>query len=86
MMVLEVCNASVSYDIEGTQEKFVTLKLDDFQGEDISAFGSEVQKQVKVIQNGYALPIRTGSKYLSKLTRTSCQRMNRNVYAMFDDV
>jgi hypothetical protein len=60
MMVLEVCNASVSYDIESAQEKFDTLKLDDFQGEDISAFGAEVQKQVKVIQTGYALPIRTG--------------------------
>jgi hypothetical protein len=45
MMVLEVCNASVSYDIEGAQEKLDTLKLDDFQGENISAFGVEVQKQ-----------------------------------------
>jgi hypothetical protein len=75
MMVLEVCNTSVSYDIEGAQEKFDTLKQDDFQGEDISAFGAEVQKQVKVIQTGYALPIRTGSKYLSKLTSTSCEQM-----------
>jgi hypothetical protein len=86
MMVLEVCNASMSYDIEGAQEKFDSLKLDDFQGEDISAFGAEVQKQVKVIQTGYALPIRTGSKYLTKLTSTSCERMNRKVYALFDDV
>jgi hypothetical protein len=86
MMVLEVCNASVSYDIEAAQEKFDTLKLDDFQGEDISDFGAEVQKQVKVIQTGYALPIRTGSKYLGKLTSTICERMNRKVNTMFDDV
>jgi hypothetical protein len=86
MMVLEVCNASVPYDIEGAQDKFDSLKLDDFQGEDISAFGAEVQKQVKVIQTGYDLPIRTGSKYLTKLTSTSCERMHRKVYALFDDV
>jgi hypothetical protein len=86
MMVLEVCNASVSYDIEGAQEKNDSLKLDEIQGEDISAFGAEVQKQVKVIQTEYALLIRTGSKYLSKLTSTSCERMHRKVYALFDDV
>jgi hypothetical protein len=86
MMVLEVCNASVSYDIEGAQEKIDNLKLDDFQGDDISAFGAEVQKQVKIVQTGYALSIRTGSKYLSKLTSTSCERMNRRLYTMLDDV
>jgi hypothetical protein len=46
MMVLEVCTSSVSNDIEGAQEKFDSLKLDDFQGEDISALGAEAQKQV----------------------------------------
>jgi hypothetical protein len=66
--------------------KFDNLKLDDFQGEDISAFVAKVQKQVKIVQTGYALPICTGSKYLSKLTSTSCERMNWKVYAMFDDV
>jgi hypothetical protein len=86
MMVLEVCNASVSYDFQGAQEKFDILKLDDFQGEDISAFVAEVQKQVKIVKTGYALPICTGSKYLGKLTITSCERMHRKVYAMFDDV
>lgn len=86
MMVLEVCNASVSYDIEGAQEKFEALTLDTFQGEDISALGAEAQKQVKIMQTGYALPIRTGSKFLNKITSTSSERMNRKVYALYDDV
>jgi hypothetical protein len=59
----EVCNASVSYEIEGAQEKFDALTLDTFQGEDISALGAKAQKQVKIMQTGYALPIRTGSKF-----------------------
>jgi hypothetical protein len=33
MMVLEVCNVPVSYDIGGAQEKNDSLKLDDFQRE-----------------------------------------------------
>jgi hypothetical protein len=86
MMVLEVCNASVSYDIEGAQDKFEALTLDTFQGEDISALGAEAQKQVKIMQTGYALPIRTGSEFLNKITSTSSERMNRKVYALYDEV
>jgi hypothetical protein len=86
MMVLEVCKASVSYDIEGAQEKFDTLILDNFPGEDISALGYEAQNQVKILQTGYALPIRTGSKYLGKLTATRFERMHRKVFAIYDDV
>jgi hypothetical protein len=86
MMVLKVCNASVSCDIEGTQEKFDALILDNFPGEDMYALGAEAQKHVKILQTGYALPICTGYKYLGKLTATSCERMNRKVFTIYDDV
>jgi hypothetical protein len=86
MMVLEVCNASVSYDIEGAQEKFDALILDTFQGEEISALGAEAQKQVKIMKTGYALPIRTASKLLNKITSTSSKRMNCKLFALYDDI
>jgi hypothetical protein len=57
MMALEILNASVSYDIKGAQVKLDQLTLSNYPGEDFSAFYSDAQKQIKVMQSGYALPI-----------------------------
>jgi hypothetical protein len=35
-MALDIFNASVSFDIEGAQEKIEALALDDFPGEDLT--------------------------------------------------
>jgi hypothetical protein len=56
MMALEISNASVSYD-EGSQVKLDQLTLSNYPGEDVSAFCSDAQRQIKVMQSGYALPI-----------------------------
>jgi hypothetical protein len=72
IMALEISNASVSYDIEGAQVKLYQLTLSNYPGEDVSAFCSDAQKQIKVMQSGYALPIRVGSKLLMKCTKTEC--------------
>jgi hypothetical protein len=36
VMALDICNASVSFDIEGAQEKFEALALDDFPGDNLT--------------------------------------------------
>jgi hypothetical protein len=64
MMALEISNTSVSYDIEGAQVKLDQLTLSNYPGEDVSAFCSDAQTQIKVMQIGYALPIRVGSKLM----------------------
>jgi hypothetical protein len=69
MMALEISNASVSYDIEGAQVKLDQITLSNYPGEEVSAFCSDTQKQIKVMQSRYALPIRVGSKMLMKCTK-----------------
>jgi hypothetical protein len=38
------------------------------------------------MQNGYALPIRVGSKLLMKCTKTECEYFNRKVFDRLDKV
>jgi hypothetical protein len=80
LMALDVCNASVSFDIEGAQEKLDELTVNDFPGENLMECMATAQKYVKVIQIGYALPIRMGSKLLMKFTKTEYEFFNRKAY------
>jgi hypothetical protein len=86
MVALEISNVSVSYDIEGAQVKLDQLTLLNYPGEDVSTFCSDAQKQIKVMQSGYALPIRVGSKLLMKCTKTECEYFNRKVFDRLDKV
>jgi DNA-directed RNA polymerase subunit M/transcription elongation factor TFIIS len=86
MMALEISNASVSYDIKGAQVKLDELTLSNYPGEDVSAFCSDAQRQIKVMQSGYALPILVGSKLLMKCTKTECEYFNRKVFDRLDKV
>jgi hypothetical protein len=83
-MAMDICNASQSFDIEGAQEKYDALKLEDFPDEDVMACSAAAQKHVKVLQSGYAPPYRTGSKLLSKFTKSSCEEFNRKAFAKLD--
>jgi hypothetical protein len=47
---------------------------------------ADAQKQIKVMQSGYAVPIRVGSNMLIKCSKTECEYFNRNVYSMLDKV
>jgi hypothetical protein len=40
--------------------------------------------EFKVMEIGYALPVRTGSKLLMKCTRTECNFFNRKAYDYLD--
>jgi hypothetical protein len=60
------------------------LKLETYPGEDITACASYAQKQFKIVQSGYAPPVRSGSKLLLKFSSTECEQFNRQVYAMLD--
>jgi hypothetical protein len=84
MMALYICNASQSFDIDGSQTKLDELKLEKYPGEDITACAAYAQKQFKILQSGYAHPVRSGSKLLLKLCATECEQFNRQVYAMLD--
>jgi hypothetical protein len=44
-----LCNASVSFDIEGAREKLKALTLSDYPGEDVTAFMADAHKQIKVM-------------------------------------
>jgi hypothetical protein len=83
-MAMDICNASKSFDIEGAQERFDDLKLEDFQGEDVTACTAAAQKYIKILQSGYAPPYRTGLKLIKKLTVSSCQEFNRKAFAQPD--
>jgi hypothetical protein len=82
MMVLDIFNASQSFDIDGAQEKLDELKLKNYPGEDITACAAYVQKQFKIVKSGYAPPVRSGSKLLLKLCTTECEQFSRQVYVM----
>jgi hypothetical protein len=80
LMALDVCNASVSFDIDGAQDKLDELTVNDFPGENLTEFMASAQKYVKFMQSGYALLIQTGSKLLMKCTNTDCEFFNRKAY------
>jgi hypothetical protein len=90
MMVLDISNVSVSvsvsFDIKGAQAKLDELTLSNYPGEDISALCSYAQKQIKVMQSGYALPIQVGSKLLMKCTKAECEYFNRKVFDCLEKV
>jgi hypothetical protein len=73
MMALDICNASQSFDIDGAQTKLDELKLENYPGEDIRACAAYAQKQFKIVQSGYAPPVRSGSELLLKLCGTECE-------------
>jgi hypothetical protein len=85
-MALDVCNASVSFDIKGAQDKLYGLALNDFPGENLTDFVAKAQKYDKIMQGGYALPIRVGSKLLMKCTKTECEFFNRKAFDFLDRV
>jgi hypothetical protein len=69
MMVLETCNASVSFYIDGAMELFYALTLDNYPGENIAKFPTKGLRLIKVIQGEYALPIHTGSQSFKDVVR-----------------
>jgi hypothetical protein len=60
------------------------LKLENYPGEDITACTAYARKQFKIVQSGYAPPVRSGSKLLLKFCAIECEQFNRKVYAMLD--
>ena len=84
MMALEACNASVSHDVDGARIKLEAMTLDSYPGENISDFAADAQKQLKIMNGGYAMPIHTGSGILKKLTKTSSEFFNRKIFSLLD--
>ena len=84
MMALEACNASVSHDVDGARIKLEAMTLDSYPGENVSDFAADAQKQLKIMNGGYAMPIHTGSGILKKLTKTSSEFFNRKIFALLD--
>jgi hypothetical protein len=72
---LEACNASVFHDV---------MTLDSYPCDNTSDFPAEAQKQLKIMNGGYAMPIHTGSEMLKNLTKTSSEFFNRKIFALLD--
>jgi hypothetical protein len=85
-MALDVCNALVSFDTEGAQDKLDGLTLNEFPGENLTEFVTTAQKYVNIMQGGYALHIRVGSKILMKCTNAECELFNRKAFDFLDRV
>jgi hypothetical protein len=84
LMVLDVCNASVSFEIESAHGKLKELTVNDFPRKNLTEFRSTAQKYAKVVHSGYALPIWTGSKLLMKCTKNECEFFNKKAYTYLD--
>jgi hypothetical protein len=84
MMVLEVCNASFTFDIEGARTSLTSIKLIDYPGENVSDFADESLRLIKVLQGGYSLPYQLGSQLLRKVCETQSMYFNRNMYSHYD--
>jgi hypothetical protein len=52
----------------------------------MSAHSAVTHKKIKVMQSGYALPIRVGYKLLMKCTKTECEYFNRKVFDRLEKV
>jgi hypothetical protein len=73
MMALDICNASQAFYVEGAGESLESLSLDDYPGENVTDCAAMAQKYITIMQGGYALPVKTGSKVFSKFTKTSSE-------------
>lgn len=86
MMALEASNASVSLDIDDATEKFSSLSLTSYPGENIKKLAIEALRLIKIMEGGYCLPLRLGSDLLRKVSSTSCEHFNRWICAKLDEV
>jgi hypothetical protein len=84
MMILEVCNASFTFDIDGARTSLTSIKLVDYPGENISDFADESLRLIKILQGGYSLPYQLGSQLLRKVCETQSMYFNRNMYSHYD--
>jgi hypothetical protein len=86
LMVLEASNASVALDIDDAAEKFSSLALASFPGENIKGLATEALRLIRIMEGGYCLPGKLGSDLLRKVYGTSCEQFNRWVHSKLDEV
>ena len=84
MMILEACNSSASLDIQGAENSFKSLSLSDFPGEKVSELATSTLKFIKVMENGYALPVDLGSGLIKKITSSASTYFNRTMFNALD--
>ena len=80
MMVLDVANTSVAYDIEAAETSFKNLQLSSYPGENISTLSTEALRLIKIMKTGYSLRVSLGSELLEKVTKTESEFFNRKVF------
>jgi hypothetical protein len=85
-MALEASNASVALDIDDAVEKFASLSLASFPGENVKGLATEALRLIKIMEGGYCLPLKLGSDLLKKVCATSSEHFNRWIYAKLDEV
>ena len=86
MMALETCHASTAHDVDAAISKFEALSLKNYPGENIATFSTEAQRLIKIMMADYALPVKSGSALLYKVSKTSSEYFNRKIFAFLDEV
>jgi len=86
MMTLDICHASVAQDIEGAKTSLYALSLLSYHGESFTECETEAQHLVKIMQNGYALPVSNASTLLNKFTSTSSELFNCSDHNLKDNL
>jgi hypothetical protein len=86
MMALETCNSSVFHDIERAKKKLEALNLNSYPEENMTAFSSEAQYLIMIIQAAFSMSLNLGSSLNTKVTHTSSEVFNRKMWALLDTV
>ena len=84
LMALDACNASVQHNVNGAQTKFDALTLDSYPGENVTALAIEALRLIHILSGSYALSIDLGTKLIKKVTKTSSEFFNQQMFEMLD--
>jgi hypothetical protein len=61
MMALDICNDYQAFYIEWAGESLESLSLDDYPGENVTDCAAMAQNYIKIMQGGYARPVKMRS-------------------------
>jgi len=84
MTIIDACNTFVSLDIDGVEKYFQSLSLLDFLDENVSYLATTTLKLIKVMENGYVLPVGLGLDLIKKATTSTSSYFNLTIFNTLD--
>lgn len=76
MMTLDTCNVSAEMDVDAAKEKFKTLSLENFPGENVMDFATNALKLIKILKGNYAMDTTVGFTLVKKVSTSSSKYFN----------